>query len=558
MPGLSGSERGYLFAVAAACRADSTRAAFFTRDVVQVSIRGTVRAGVEQSSIRIDLNTGVEPNRCSFDIKGGYGFVPQVGDAVSVSHGTLQRVLFSGVITEAVRVGKRAADPKPTYRCDAAGHIFEMGTARVYNGFRDIAMSPRSIVGHILSASSPSLTGLGFTADGIAFDLPVVSRYDVTIYDDIPTAIDGVFKLSGSQWWVDNERRIVASNSIVGAATFTNSSDISRVSYSQFNASRMFTRVEVLGATAETVWDASNVFQPVVPLSVNSALGTYWLETSSLQPYLSQDDDYAFGVSRLQGSVIRDTTRFPTGPSYVVLPVSPNGNSILVGTANVNSVSPLWHDSWYKVNDRFFYVNSVLGPVSTVANSPYGTNIIYAYWVDDSGPGGLGDGLPGSLSLISGCWNLTTGGLDSSAPEYTWATAGTKLQVLVSRVNTPGVNVAASLFGGTGVINKTIEDTSLNPVQCAELAAAALEKGDPSQWRTLEFVTREHVMPGEILSVALTSLSESGASSIAGTFTAHDITIGGFGRLTNTKGPERTVRAGTGRRPTLWQILQGD
>ncbi len=547
-----------MLAIANVGRAAAFRSGYFPRNSVRVLIRGVLRAGVILSSIRIDLNTGAEPHRCSFSIKGGGGFVPQVGDSIIVGHGTTDQRLFSGTLTQVVRSAVRAADSKPTYQCDAAGWVFEMSMARVAVGFRATSLAPYSIVGRILSGTSPSLSALGFTYSGISTELEALSRYDVSITDDPATAIDGVFAVSGTRWWVDHKRNVWASNSIASALTLDNSSDIARFEFSAYDGARMFTRAEVLGASAETVWDASNNYMSRVPISVNSALGSFWLETNSLQPYLSTNDDFVFGVSRLQGSVIYDTTRFLTGPSYVVLPVSPNANSLIVGTANVNTISPLWHDNWYQVNNKFIYVNSYIGPVSVVANSPYGTQLVCAYWVNDDGPGGTGEGIPGSLSLISGTWNLTTGGLDATAPEYTWSTKGTKVQVLVSRTNTPGVNVAGSIFASSGVVNKTIEDSSLNPIQADQLALAALERGDPAKWASVTFETREHVMPGEIVPVSVRSLTESGVSSLGGNFMVHDVTISGFAGMSETHGPRRAVRGGFVRRPTLWQVLQGD
>ena len=136
--GLSGSDTAYRFGVAkneprGSVRADSTRAGFFYRDVVLFTLAGTKRSGVVQSSIRIDLNTGDEPNRCSFDFKGGSSVIPTPGQEITIAHGTTANVLFAGRLTDVTRTIIRNDDKKPTYRCEQPPCVFEAAPERLWS-----------------------------------------------------------------------------------------------------------------------------------------------------------------------------------------------------------------------------------------------------------------------------------------------------------------------------------------------------------------------------------------------------------------------------------------
>ena len=85
-----------MLAIANVGRAAAFRSGYFLRDVTPITISTAQRSGVIQDSIRIDLNTGAEPHRCSFAFKGGSGFVPHPGQTVSIGHGTSANKLFSG------------------------------------------------------------------------------------------------------------------------------------------------------------------------------------------------------------------------------------------------------------------------------------------------------------------------------------------------------------------------------------------------------------------------------------------------------------------------------
>lgn len=563
MPGLSGSDLAYRWAIAdeeprGKTRADSTRAGFFLRNRTPVQINGTNRSGTIQASIRIDLNTGDEPHRCSFDFKGGGGFVPQAGHTVTIGHGTIPNALFSGRLLKVERTTIRNDDRKPTYRCEASGWVFDLNTIRLTRGFFARSLAPHSIVQGILASTTPSASGFGFSA----YTDPTLPRQEVfsagvtesitEILGRLTRAIDGVM-------FVDHDKTISVVSSLsrgsVDVATITSAStDVFGLSSRYTDLSRVYTMAMVRGAAQATLEDMQPSFHATLPLASASLLGTSVAAFGGGGGTLiySAEARLIGGIElRAQDGIQTPESHFRAGQTSTFLPMSIQSNTLTVAATNV-SLSPLTERRWYTVAGQNIYVSSFLGVFSSTANS-----IACQYFIPSSRPGAVNTDIPQGTN-VTGLWNYV-GNFDAFLNDY--YPAGTEVQVLSVRGGGSGGTAVGSLFGDGALrnITRVYEDRGLSPTAAGEVADEALERGHPDRWREVSFSTRNrYVEIGRPIYLSVTSLAETSAHSIVGTFVAQDVTIGEFGRLTETQGPIYTVRAGPLRRPTMWQVLQGE
>jgi hypothetical protein len=551
-------------------RAAAFRSGYFLRNVVPVRINGVAREGIVQSSIRIDLNTGEEPHRCSFDFRGGKGFVPLAGHTCTIGHGTLENPQFVGRILKAVRATVRNDDTRPTYRCEAVGWTFDMNISRV-SGLSVTSLAPRSIVGYLFSLSDPSLTGLGFTYDYIPADLPVVAEFSTGAIEPIASALDRMFKSVDATWYVDHNKNIKAFLTFDASAWYTPSTLTSTSSvfwgftHQPTDMSRVFANVQVVGAGQPILADVDALYHKAFPVpSAQGLIEGALTDSGSLGMYGATNGN---GVMYLVGPQSRNpfmsapVDRFQTAESHMragkvstFLPASAHANTLTVAAANVNSISPLKDERWYEIGGQWIYVASTLGSFSLTASS-----VAYNYFIPSSISGEITADIQAEAD-IAPSWNFVPGTDGFTVRSFA---AGTQIKTFATIMgNSPvaslmpqyGLDASASYFWP-----RLFQDDRLSPSGARQVASEAMARGAVEAWEGLEFTTRDPSIDiGRPVYVSITSLAESGARSIVGTYTAQDITIGGFGRLSETKGPERTVRAGAVRRPTLWQILQGD
>jgi hypothetical protein len=546
-----------MLAIANVGRAAAFRSGYFAKDVTPVRIGTALRSGLIQGSLRIDLNTGEEPHRCSFDFKGGSGFVPQAGQVVTLGHGTTSNKLFAGRLIKAERVAQRNDDRRPTYRCDATGWLFDIDRSRVVPGFAATNLAPRSLVQGMLAVTSPNVSSLGFTANHIDPTLPLVEQFSVGPSEPISQAIGRMFKSVDAEWYVDHEGDIHAFgaiNSLPGVPnTITSTSaHVWGVSHQVTDLSRVFTRVHVFGAMQPTLADVNLDTHAVVPIATASIISNY--EGVDADILAGTTEQWMLGDHLHIGSLIyRPEQSFePTMVASTFLDTLAGATTLVAVSKNISSVRPFESPRWYGIAGQYVYCASVMGVFSATVGS-----IAYGYHVPSSGPGAITSDIP-TLSEITGLYNLIV----TSAPvPNRFLAAGTPLRVAVTRVNSAAVDRVSSLTGSTGfgLFAHTIEDARLSVAGAIAVASAALQRGDPSEWSTLTFTTREeHYGIGGPVFVAMTAPAEPLGNSIVGTLTVHDMTIDGFGTLTQTKGPKRTITAGAVRRPTLWQVLQGE
>lgn len=562
--GLSGSQTAYKLAVADVARADATRSAYFLRNVVPVWINGAARTGVVQQSIRIDLNTGEEPHRCSFEFKGGSGFVPQAGHEVTIGHGTTDNRLFSGRLLQVTRTAVRNDDKRPTYRCDAVGYVFELGTARV-SGFSARSLSPSSIVRALFAATSPSVTSMGFGTLYIDATLPAVEQFETGAHEDLPGALGRLFRAVDARWYVDHRRGLHAFASVesfnggIADTLSANSATFWGLEYTPTDLSRVFTVAQVYGAAVNLLADVLPGVHTHAPIPPASILVT---DADTANKLYGGEGSLRIGGADypLNGNGIPGVCDFEgpeglfgsvTAPA-VFLPASRGANTLTVVANNISSQVPLRAARWYDISGQLIYVSSQLGVYSATASS-----IAYSFWVASGRSGAITADIAG-FADIAGVWNANLVNLSTS---LSLIPAGAPLQVYRVRVSSPNANKVTSLFGGAayGFIQKTFEDQRLSPTGAGAVASEAIDRGNPDNWKTIVFNTRDRYADiGRPVFVSITSPAEPSGHSIVGAFTAHDVTMGEFGRLTETRGPVRTITAGTVRRPTLWQVLQGD
>ena len=555
MPGLSGGQKAYKLAIANVARAQTTRAAYFLRDVVPVLFNGVAKSGTIQSTIRIDLNTGDEPHRASFDFKGGSGFVPVPGQTVLIGHGTSDKREFAGRLIKVVRTVLRNDDRRPTYRCDAAGWLFDIDQSRVTPGFTLNSLAPRSILPYLLTVTSPNVASLGFTASKIDPALPVIDTFSMGPKERISEAIARLFRGLDATWYMDHLGDLHAFQTVnslpaVPTTILSSSSQVWGVSYAPTDFSRVFTRAHVFGAIQNTLADVDFGNKMLVPIAAASILSNL----------TGTDDDILAGTTEqwlldghlVVGSLIyRPEQAFePTITPGTFLDTTIGSNTMVVAARNVGSLRPMESPRWYDIAGQIIYASSVIGVYSASGGS-----ISYAYAIPGSGPGAILSDIP-TGTPITGVFNL----IATSVPSPRFIPAGAPVQNMATRVNSAGVSYVQSLTTSAayGLISRVFSDERLSPDGAADVALAALERGDPSQWQTFEFETREREYEiGGPVFVSVTSPAEPSGHSITGVFTAHDITVSGFGELTDTKGPIRSVTAGAVRKPTFWQVLQG-
>lgn len=556
MPGISGSQKAYKLALANVARAQTTRAAYFLRDVVPVTINGTKRTGVIQSSIRIDLNTGSEPHRCTFDFRGGYGVIPAAGQTVTICHGSTANRLFAGRILKADRQAARNADTRPVYQCEAAGWLFDLNQSRVIPGFTARSIAPYSLVPYLFSVTSPNVASLGFTASKIDPTLPYIEQFSTGPGEQIVDALDRIFRSVDAVYYMDqigDVRAFGAINSLPAVpSTITSAaSHVWNVRYSPTNFSRVFTRAHVAGAIQPTLADVDFGNQMLVPIASASIVSNLTGVNSDI--LAGTTEQWLLDGQMFVGSLIyRPEQAFEPGMiASTFLDTTLGSNTLVVAAKNVSSVRPFDYPRWYDVGGQIVYVSSLLGAYSLTVGS-----VAYAYAVPGSGPGALVSDIP-TATEITGLYNA----IATSVPVNRFVPAGSPFQTFVTRVNSTGVSYIASLTTSAqyGLISRNFEDRRLSPDGAVAVASTALQRGNPSDWASLEFTTRERAYEiGGPVFAAMNSPTESGGYSIAGTFTVQDMTIGGFGELTDTKGPTRAILAGAVRRPTMWQVLQGE
>lgn len=563
MPGITGSDKAYKLALANVARAQTTRSSYFERDVVPVTIAGTTRTGVIQSSIRIDLNTGSEPHRCTFDFRGGHGVIPSAGQTVTICHGSTANRLFAGRILKVTRKAARNADTRPVYQCDAAGWLFDVNQSRVRPGFSARSLAPYSLVPYLLTVTSPNVASLGFTASKIDPSLPKVEEFTCGPAEEIGDALARLFRGVDASWYMDHNGDIRAFSTInslpsVPSTITSAASHVWGVHYAPTELSRVFTRVDVLGALVSTVADFDPTRHESVPVDSASLIvnGTDALSGIGFAPGVEWGTSTEPWV--LNNAMLASQIAYPpsehlsAGQASVLLPSAKAANTLVVVAANVNSWSPLRPTFWYNVGGQWIYPTSIIGVFSASANS-----VAFAYWLHASGAGALTADVQQAAD-ISAAWTVKV-----TSPTLRFSDivpAGAPLQVMATRVNSTGVAYVSSLMGSAsyGLVSRTLEDQRLGVDGAIAVASTALLRGNPSEWASLEFVTREREYEiGGPVFAAMNSPTESGGYSVAGTYTVQDMTIDGFDQLGVTKGPTRQITAGAVRRPTMWQVLQG-
>lgn len=104
--GLSGTQVAYKQARAGIERADASRAAFFTPNVV-ITIDGVTRTtAVVMASLRVTLALNDEPDTASFTLKPTAGFTPTAGHTITIGLGTASHRIFGGQIAEVTQIRK--------------------------------------------------------------------------------------------------------------------------------------------------------------------------------------------------------------------------------------------------------------------------------------------------------------------------------------------------------------------------------------------------------------------------------------------------------------------
>lgn len=564
MPGLSGSQQAYTLAVADVARADATRAAYFVRNVIPVWIHGAARTGVMLESIRIDLNTGRDPHRCTFSLKGGNGFVPEAGHAVVIGHGTTAQPVFSGLLRQVTRVVARHEERRPVYACEAAGHVFQLGqTAFVPAGFYGRSLSVSSLVRGLLAATSPSATGLGFSAGYIDRTLPFVDEFATGVSETVPDALDRLFGNLDATWYVDHHKGIRAFGAQdVGPGpiptTITGATSIVwNIEHTRTDLGQAFSGVRVIGRGVSYAVDIDPALHDYAVVSSGSPVANKVsnIGTSSTTGLDQNNNNIDLIVA---GRYVDRDASFTFLPESQVFGVPGSRSTLLAMSIGCNTmivVGPsfptsllLQDNRWYNIGGQYIYPTSLIGVFSTA-----GSSIAAAYAVPSLGYSGAVVSDISSLSDIGNVWNMR---VPASIAEPVLK-AGTPVHVMVTLVSSTAVNQIGSMSGGSGLVWQTVDDGRLSPEGAYRVGSATLDRGVPSAWESLVFDTRHPAYDlGRPIYVSMSSPAESASSSIAGTFVTQDVSLSGFDRLSRARGPIRRITAGVARNPTLNRAIK--
>lgn len=194
--GLSGSDQAYMQARAGLARADGTRSGYFFPNVVVLIGAVDRSAAVKLESLTIDDVIADQPNRLTFELRGGATERPTEGQSVVVALGADQAELrlFAGTIMTVTQQMPRAVGAYATWTVDATDHQWLLDRRTVTASYTNLSATDvaRDVVTRFTSSFSlryvapnlPAITATFTNARPSAVLATVASMVGGTFYWD--------------------------------------------------------------------------------------------------------------------------------------------------------------------------------------------------------------------------------------------------------------------------------------------------------------------------------------------------------------------------------------
>lgn len=561
-------------AIAGTARAGAFRSGYFARDRVLVQIAGASRTGIIKDGLAISERIGREPATADLTMKGGSGFVPNLGQPVTIAHGTLDQVLFRGRIQRVSRTVTRHVERRPTYQIEAAGPLADLARAYPMPGYAAVSVSATSAVVGLLSVTTPSPASMGFTTPYVASGLPVLASFAAGPDESVAAALDRLAETIGATWYADQRYRLHfytgsdpmprPSVSTITAASFGHLTITRESEYAP-----VFSRVVGVGATVRTTADCwSN--ENGIPVDSFEALfdarsqiglfGRDYVASNNYVMFAEEPRVLPAGIARsLAGTVVMSGAN----------PKSLISRSLWVAEVmHADPGSSPWMAGryWWNVD------GNLIRPTSVSVFSSGGGQEYLRVFVPSSGPGAppptvvgaVPNGTPIYPYEFEVQFNIYDGPETNQYHVYGSIAGprriipkGSPVRLYYEASSSTYANAITSMTGNS--IYATATDTldgDFGPAALISAVRGRLAEGAPANWQTFTLETRDiDITVGQMVPMAITNPAEPSGPSYTGTFTVTDLTIAGFSDLAPSKGPRRVATLGVTRKPSLFSIL---
>jgi hypothetical protein len=258
MPGLSGNQQAYRYAIVNACVFDSTRFGYY-RPLGLMKVAGVDRSrNVDRHTLRIVDVIDQQTNTATLDV---FGFIPVKGQEIVISLGTHQNKLFAGYI---LNVTQQAPNKEQRLRftLNCADYTWQLDTRRIL-GRSWTNTSATRIIHDIIDDFAPA-----FSALRVEVGMENVN-FTANHAETISQAITRLMSMIGGYWYVDYDRTVHAFvTPEPGTATTTASGDNYMISLG-LGAPAAIPPMLTMGLNPGTV-----IYTGAIVLTAN--LTTYW------------------------------------------------------------------------------------------------------------------------------------------------------------------------------------------------------------------------------------------------------------------------------------------
>lgn len=546
-----------------AARSNAIRSGYFARNRVVVSMNGAQRAGIVKAALRISERIGREPSTADIELRGGAGYVPDRGHQVIIGHGTVDNRLFNGRIVRASRHITRHVETKPTYAIEATDLQMDIARATPPVGLFVQSLSASSIARGILSAATPSTTSLGFSAEYVASDLPVVAEFLVGPHESVVAAFDRLAEAIGATWYTDTRQRLhfyVSSDPepkpTIGTLTGTSPGYLSLTRHTEF--SRVFSRVVGVGVETTVTHDVSSddTYLPVASAEQFTDVSS----TFDLETYIG------IATSRItvQGEPrsvthVFDASNLELAPALLsAAPVSAVGTSYWVADVAYSAALDLdifRNHRWVGLEGNYFRVSSVSG-FSSSANTIY-SRIFTPYSGAGAPPPTALGAVPAGTAFTAEIAEIKLAGAGGGTVRVIPRGAPVRAYYEVTSATIQNLIQSLTVSPVHGMATDVVDSAGLRPADLIRACDARLAEGHPDNWMTFELTTRDPlVQRGQCVYLSVTGPGETSGPSYTGAYTVQQVDISGFDEMADSKGPVRTATLGGSiQKPTLFNTL---
>jgi hypothetical protein len=492
MPALSGSDRAYKQNRSGIARAGTTRAGYFTQNLV-VTINGT-SVVIDRNSLRVRLALNDEPDTAEFRMPVVPASTPTAGQAVVIGLGTAANRIFAGQI-EIVRHVRYRAGQSPRFwiRCVDWSALFNRQLVTYgYEGYTATAIAQDLVTNHTS----------GFTGYGIASGLDTIAEMVVAeaeppgvLFRRVANRIAGGYRIDPYRdvhlWGSGGETGPRAPTS---PTTITETLATCEQFGHEYDFSQIRNRVIVEGNATSC------------PLSIPAGVTLPGVNT------LPVEDSTAFSTSGGDARIGTQRVTYTSRNYPVVSGLNAEGArvtaDVAAGATSVSLNDATWviatGTSWCQIGDQIVYFagSSGGGPtnINTIPTSGFGS-IQHAI--------GTGESVR-ALGMLVGVSGLTL------AQE-----AGVEVAVQGEADDTSSQTAIAAIEGGDGIHEYIVVDGRYNADGCVERAEAELDLGFTEALLRCSWVTYDmNAVPGtqQVINIA-------GTGALSATVTVESVLI---------------------------------